>query len=83
MLQFLELHVVQALEDLTAELPDAPLPTLKQESSFRTFLEEHAGHLMVSGESLKISSSKAFLHLAHSYSNMGKVIPSSGLPIGS
>jgi hypothetical protein len=48
---------------------------LKDEKSLLTLFEEHCGHLTTSDESPEISSSNVFLHLAHSYSNMGKVIP--------
>jgi len=60
---------------LLTELPDLPVPTLKHEKSLLTFFEEQCGQLMVSDESSEISSSKVFLHLEHSYSNMGKVMP--------
>ncbi len=75
---------MQALELLPAGRdPAAAEPTLKQESSLLTLLEEHSGHLTFSVLSPEQITSNTFLHLAHSYSNIGKVTTSTLLPIGS
>jgi hypothetical protein len=80
-LQFFVEQVVQAPEVAPAlPLPEPDDPTLKQESNFVTFLDEQEGHLIVSLLPPKTRSSKVLLHLQHSYSNMGKVIPPTALP---
>jgi hypothetical protein len=67
--------VEQALDaPLLPAFSDLPAPRLKQEKSLCTFFDEQAGHFTWSDEPLEISSSKVSLHLAHSYSNMGKLI---------
>jgi hypothetical protein len=73
--------VVQALDDLLPwPLPALAEPTLKLEKSFVIFFEEQKGHFVLFWSLLDTRSSKIFLHLAHSYSNMGKVIPPTALP---
>jgi hypothetical protein len=85
--QFLDEQLLQAPELLPwLELPEAralPLPTEKPESIFLTLRDEQRGQRARSEEVADATTSNVFLHLAHSYSNIGKVITPIALPITS
>jgi hypothetical protein len=81
-LQFFEAQLPQAL-DVFVGVEVLPLPetTEKHEKSLVTLLDEQRGHFRRLAVSPDATTSNVFRHLAHSYSNMGKVITPIALSI--